>query len=199
MAAWSLPSHKRVNGFSVRRFTAALVVLVCLSAPVMGASGTAASSGANAGSIGPTDSGVHAQTGSLVAPNGSVQINETDSNRTRIVLESVTLPQNGYIVARTGNLSANRSTTEVVGHTQYVRGGSCQGVVLNLNETIAAPATLTVTLHNDTNGNRTLDVASAEDGPYRSANGTPISDSVRLGTNQSQNQNTTASVVFTNL
>jgi hypothetical protein len=185
------------QGFSVRRFTTALVVLVCLSAPVAGASGTAASTGANTDSIGPTESGVHAQTGPLVAANGSVTINETRTNRTQGVLDSVTLPQNGYIVART-NVSANQSGGAVVGHTQYVRNGTFKDVVLDLNKSVRGSKTLSVALYNDTNGDETLNITGngTTDAPYRTANGTPIRDSVQIGANGSENgtqsQNTTS-------
>lgn len=190
------------QGFSVRRFIGALVVLVCLSAPVAGASGTVASTGSNAGSIGPIQSGVHDQTGPLVTTNGSIQINATASNQTRIELESVTLPKNGYIVARSGNLSSNTSTGgAILGHSQYVRHGNYSDVILNLNKTPKS-APVTVTIHNDTNGNRTWDGAKT-DAAYQSAGGTPIHGTVRLkdANNRSQPQNTsntTATVTFGN-
>lgn len=198
MAASISRAHQ---GFSIRRFIAALVVVVCLSAPVAGASGTAASTGANAGSIGPTESGVYAQTGPLVASNGSVTINETRTNRTQVVLDSVTLPQNGYIVAQTGNVSANQSAGTVVGHTQYVRNGPFKDVILNLNESVREGKTLSVVLYNDTNGDEILNTTGNDtDTPYQTSGGAPVYDTVRLGseqktTNRSQNTTSTNATV----
>jgi hypothetical protein len=186
-----------------------VVVVVCLSAPVAGATGEAAPGGlsteANGDSIGSTESGVYAQTGPLVAAHGSVTINETRTNRTQVVLDSVTLPRNGYIVAQTGNVSANQSVA-VVGHTQYVRNGTFESVVLELNETVDK-SKVSVTLYNDSNGDETLNITGngTTDAPYRTANGTPIRDSVQIGANGSENgtqsQNTTstnATVEFAN-
>jgi membrane-bound metal-dependent hydrolase YbcI (DUF457 family) len=124
-------------------------------------------------------------TGPLVAPNGSVAINETQSNRTRIILDSVTLPQNGYIVAQTvtgSNVTAQSATkATVVGYTQFVRAGSYQDVVLRLNQSVATGTTVSVTLHNDTDGDETLDIGAGKtDGPYRTPSGTPIHDSISI-------------------
>jgi hypothetical protein len=187
--------------FSLHRITAAFIVVVCLAGPVAGATGGPASSGlstgANPGSIGPTESGVHAQTGPLVAANGSVTINETRTNRTQVVLDSVTLPQNGYIVAQTGNVSANQSGGTVVGHTQYVRNGTFENVVLELNETVGK-SKVSVALYNDSNGDETLNITGngTTDAPYRSPNGTPIRDSVQIGANSTENA--TATVTLSN-
>lgn len=123
-----------------------------------------------------------AQDASVSAHNGSVTINETASNRSRIILEGVTLPKHGYIVAQTGNLSA----TKVVGHTQYVRNGSYEDVVLDLNETVAKGTSVVVTIHNDTNGNETWDGIQT-DVAY-AVNGTAIHDSIRFTANQTSDE-----------
>jgi membrane-bound metal-dependent hydrolase YbcI (DUF457 family) len=122
--------------------------------------------------------------------NGSVQINKTASNRTRIELESVTLPRNGFIVARAGDVSNGSLSAQgqVVGHTQYVRHGTFGDVVLTLDEPINGSQTVSVTLHNDTNGNRTWDGAKT-DAPYRTSGGTPVHDTIRFESGQ---KNTTS-------
>ncbi|EMA47814.1 hypothetical protein C450_20886 [Halococcus salifodinae DSM 8989] len=165
-----------------------LAIVVVLVATVPGAilgAGTPADL-SPVGVAGAQDSGAH---------NGSVQINDTRTNQTQVVLESVTLPQNGYIVAQTGNDSGNQSGT-VVGHTQYVRNGTFENVILELNETADASSKLSVTLYNDSTGDETLNVTGGiADTPYRTANGTPVRDSVQLGANGSesigQNRNAT--------
>jgi uncharacterized protein (DUF2141 family) len=197
--------------FSLHRITAAFVVVICLAGPVAGTTGGAGANGlsteANGDSIGLTESGVHAQTGPLVAANGSVTINETRTNRTQAVLDSVTLPRNGYIVAQTGNVSANQSGGTVVGHTQYVRNGTFNDVILNLNKSVRGSKTLSVALYNDTNGDKTLNTTGngTTDTPYQTSGGAPVHDTVRLGSeqkkNSSQSQNTTstnATVAFSN-
>jgi membrane-bound metal-dependent hydrolase YbcI (DUF457 family) len=137
------------------------------------------------------------------AQNGSVTINRTESNRTQIELSSLVLPKNGYVVARTGNVSENQSTT-VVGRTRYVRHGNYSGVILNLSESINTSQVVSVTIHNDTNGNETWDGAKT-DTPYLTSGETPVHDTVRLSVNGSESttqpQNTTstnATVSFSN-
>jgi membrane-bound metal-dependent hydrolase YbcI (DUF457 family) len=162
---------------------AAVVVVVGATVPgiILGAMTPAHLSPIGVASAQDTGTGA----GPLVAPNGSVAINETQSNRTRIVLDSVALPQNGYIVAQTvaGSNVTNQSATKatVVGHTQFVRSGSYQDVVLQLNQSVPVGTTVSVTLHNDTDGDETLDVGTGKaDGPYRTSDGSPIHDSISI-------------------
>lgn len=132
------------------------------------------------------------------ANNGSVQINASQTDRTQVVLESVTLPQNGYIVAQAGNVSGNQSDT-TVGHTRYVRNGTFENVALDLNETVDT-SKLSVTLYNDSTGDETLNITGngTTDTPYRTANGTPVRDSVQLGANGSENTTQSQNATSTN-
>jgi membrane-bound metal-dependent hydrolase YbcI (DUF457 family) len=132
------------------------------------------------------------------ANNGSVQINASQTDRTQVVLESVTLPQNGYIVAQDGNVSKNQSDT-TVGHTRYVRNGTFENVALDLNETVDT-SKLSVTLYNDSTGDETLNITGngTTDTPYRTANGTPVRDSVQLGANGSENTTQSQNATSTN-
>jgi membrane-bound metal-dependent hydrolase YbcI (DUF457 family) len=164
---------------------AAVVVVLGATVPgvVLGAMAPADLSVSPIGVASAQDAGTGV--GPLVVPNGSVAINETQSNRTRIVLDSVTLPQNGYIVAQTvtGSNVTNQSATKatVVGYTQFVRSGSYQDVVLQLNQSVPVGTTVSVTLHNDTDGDETLDVGTGKaDGPYRTSDGSPIHDSISI-------------------
>jgi membrane-bound metal-dependent hydrolase YbcI (DUF457 family) len=181
-------------------FALGVVAIAVVLSTTVGGAGVAAVPG----SLSPIGA-VHAQDTSSTAQNGSVQINTTASNRTQIELRSVTLPQNGYIVARSGNISSNTSSgeREVLGRTQFVRHGTFQNVILNLTKPVNKSQIVTVTIHNDTIGNRAWDGAKT-DTPYLISGGTPVGDTVRLGTGQkntSQSQNTTntnATVEFAN-
>lgn len=105
-----------------------------------------------------------------------------DNNRTdlrSVVLESVTLPENGYIAAYGENFSLESPTNDtLVGRTQYVRAGEFSDVVVQFNETLTENTTVTVMLHDETNGNETFDFVnqSGPDGPYLDRNGSPIVD-----------------------
>src|SRR5699024_3804674 len=157
-----------------------VVVVTTVPSALLGASAPANLSpvGVAAGQ----DSGAH---------NASVTINETDSNRTQIELANVTLPENDYIVARSGNVSANTSAGQgkVLGRTQYVRHRSFNDVVFNLSTPVNTSQTVSVTIHNDSNGNKTWDGAKT-DAAYQGSGGVAIHDTVRLGVSGSEGEST---------
>src|SRR5699024_8684530 len=90
-----------------------------------------------------------------------------------------------------GNVSANTSAGQgkVLGRTQYVRHGSFNDVVFNLSTPVNTSQTVSVTIHNDSNGNKTWDGAKT-DAAYQGSGGVAIHDTVRLGVNGSEGEST---------
>jgi hypothetical protein len=121
------------------------------------------------------------------AENASVVIDANNSTREEIILKTVTLPDNGYIVAQ--GTDQLMDSDGVIDHTEYVRHGTFHDVVLRFDEPIQKNRTVWVTIHNDTNGNQEFDFGDNQsvDPPYQ-RNGTPISDSVQIGANRTQNK-----------
>jgi hypothetical protein len=121
------------------------------------------------------------------AENASVIIDANNSTREEIVLKNVTLPDNGFIVVQGTDQLID--SDGIIDHTEYVRHGTFHDVVLRFDESIQKNRTVWVTVHNDTNGNQEFDFGDNQsvDPPYQ-RNGTPISDSVQIGVNRTQNK-----------
>jgi hypothetical protein len=137
---------------------------------------------------------VTAQSGNATGSNQSqasssagVSIAENQTTPNELKLKSVTLPENGYIVVQ--NDTDVSSASGVVAHTQYVRSGQFEDVVIAINETVTNGTTLRVAVHNDTNGNEKFDFVNSsgrEDGPMERPDRTPIADMVRVSENTSE-------------
>jgi hypothetical protein len=121
------------------------------------------------------------------AENASVVIDANNSTRNRVVLKTVTLPDNGYIVAQ--GTDQLMDSDGVIDHTEYVRHGTFHDVVLRFDEPIQKNRTVWVTVHKDTNGNQGFDFGDNQsiDPPYQQ-NGTAIADSVQIGATRTQNE-----------
>ena len=113
----------------------------------------------------------------------AIDIKNNTTDRSHVVLDSVTLPENGYIVAYGENFSLRApSNDSVIGRTQYVRSGQFSDVVVDFDEPVANNTTVTVLLHNETNGNQNFDFNSwnSPDRPYLNESGYPVLGQVRI-------------------
>src|SRR5699024_8280218 len=107
-------------------------------------------------------------------------------NRSRVELDSVALPENGFIVVHNASYSPDSPGSEsIIGRTQYVRGGNYSNVYVPLfnitdrefnRSQITGTQRIHVLLYNDSNGNRTFD--AEDDHPYRNASDDPITESM---------------------
>lgn len=116
-----------------------------------------------------------------LSPAIDIKTNTTD--RTHVSLDSVTLPENGYIVAYGENFSIRApSNDSVIGRTQYVRNGEFSDVVVQFDEPVANNTTVSVLLHNETNGNQKFNFNSwnSPDRPYLNETGYPVIGQVRI-------------------
>ena len=113
--------------------------------------------------------------------NASVTIDENGTTREQVVLTSVTLSDAGYIVAHNDSFNSSGPTDEsIIGRTQYVQGGTFEDVVVTLNQSVANNSSVTVTLHNETNGNQAFDFVNqtGPDAAYQNQSGNPVTDRV---------------------
>ncbi len=137
------------------------------------------------------------------AENTSVNASITIENQTRngnaVFVESVTLPEGGFVVLEKPNGS-------IVGVSLPLASGTHQGKITfrgvpgadrNLTR-LGANTTLVATVHRDSNDNGRFDglLAPSTDEPY-TVNGTPVSDRAHV-TIPEEEQPTTANVIFTN-
>ena len=124
-----------------------------------------------------------AQNNSSQSLSPAIDIKNSTTDRNHVVLSSVTLPENGYIVAYGENFSLRApSNDSVIGRTQYVRHGKFSDVVVNFDEPVANNTTVTVLLHNETTGNKDFDFSSwnSPDRPYLNETGYPIVGQVQI-------------------
>lgn len=155
-----------------------LVAVVTLSVICMGIGGPIAAQET-------TDAGAD-QSNSSESLEPAIEIESNSTDLSHVVLKSVTLPENGYIAAYGENFTAkNPTNSSVIGRTQYVRAGQFSDVVVEFNGTIAKNTTVSVMVHNETNGNEKFNFASKEgpDSPYLNGSGYPIVDQVRIEDN----------------
>lgn len=123
----------------------------------------------------------------------SVTINPELTNQTQIVLKSVTLPENGYVVIYGSDYNSLAPTsTAIIGRSKYTQKGTYKDVYVKLfnisNRTfnrsqIRGTERIYVVLHDDTNWNGEFDYVSpaSPDGPFRNESGLPVADSVVIG------------------
>ena len=128
----------------------------------------------------------------------AIDIKNETTDRSHVVLSSVSLPENGYIVAYGENFSLRApSNDSVIGRTQYVRNGQFSDVVVDFNEPVANNTTVSVLLHNETNNNQNFDFDSwnSPDRPYLNESGYPVIGQVRIVNNSTaiETQSVTAS------
>jgi hypothetical protein len=171
------------------------IALMLIYASVVGGGLVSAQETANGTQNGSNQSvnGTETQTAANATQNNSsqrleaaVEIASNDTDRGSVVLESVTLPENGYIAAYGGNFSLEAPTDDsLVGRTQYVRAGEFSDVVVQFNETIPKNTTVTVMVHNETSGDEDFSFTnqSSPDGPYLNESGFPIVDRVLIQNN----------------
>lgn len=132
----------------------ALVILVLFGAATAVGSVSAAAAPAGNGTTTPVPNSTQSS-----SSGAAVSINASETTRNELVLTSVALPENGFIVVQSDtNVS---SPAGIVNRTQYVRAGQFQDVVIGLNDTVSKNATLRVTVHNDTNGNERFDFVNS--------------------------------------
>jgi flagellar basal body-associated protein FliL len=174
----------RDNTHSGRSASLVIVLLLAVSVGAM-----AISAPATAAPSANTTSHNQSQSSSAI-----VEINESETTQNQVVLDRVVLPEAGYIVVQ--NDSIVTLPSGIVGHTQYVRAGSFEDVIVkSLDENVGKNATLTVSIHTDTNGNGDFDFVNSsgrKDGPVMGRNGKPITDTIQLSKlhNKSSNQTT---------
>lgn len=186
-----MPENHRPHR-TLRWIAVALMVLVLLGAATVVGSVSAAAQAGNGSTATTTPNSSQSS-----SPGAAVSINTSETTRNELVLTSVALPENGFIVVQ--NDTNVSSPAGIVNRTQYVRAGQFQNVVVRFNDSVAENATLRVAVHNDTNGNERFDFVNssgAKDGPVTGSNGIPINDTVRLSGNTS-NQSAASSETAT--
>ncbi len=127
-----------------------------------GNSGNGSAGNGNAGN-GNNDNGNAGGAASVVFTQQSV-----DCNASTVVVDSVTLPNGGYVVIHNSN-------GDVVGHSDYLSAGTHENVTVTLDTQLTTSQKLTAMAHKDTNGNQQYDSGETNDTPYMT-DGSPVTD-----------------------
>lgn len=127
--------------------------------------------------------GNESRTGNATA---TVTFENQSSNGTVVVIESVTLPEGGFVAVHDAGFLAGDALNSTVGVSAYLEPGTHENVAVRLFEVSGVErdrlpggnATLVAMAHLDTDGNRTFDFVTSggtADGPYL-VGGTPVTD-----------------------
>lgn len=109
-----------------------------------------------------------------VESTASVTFADQTSGGTAFTVESVFLPEGGYVVLHDERLAEGEAVASVRGNSSYLEPGLHRNVRITLEEPIENATTLTAMPHRETNGNELYEFPDA-DGPY-TADGSAVVD-----------------------
>ncbi|MFC7044239.1 hypothetical protein ACFQH6_01420 [Halobacteriaceae archaeon GCM10025711] len=118
-----------------------------------------------------------------VTENASVTFDDQTSNGSAVVVQSVTLPEGGFVVIHDDSLFAGDAVGSVVGNSEYLEPGTHENVTVTLDESFNESVTLVAMAHLDTNENQVYDFSATngtDDGPY-TVGGEPVIDEAAVG------------------
>ena len=133
----------------------------------------------------PTDNDTDGDTGNET-DNASVTLADQDSDGTTLTIESVTLPEGGFVAIHDETLLEGNVVGSVVGVSEHLDPGTHENVTVTLfdvpgaefDETELTESQALIAMpHLDTNGNQTYDFVTTDgeaDGPYVTDAGDPV-------------------------
>mgnify|MGYP000498301989 CR=1 FL=1 len=108
-----------------------------------------------------------------------VTFNDQTSDGETVVVENVTLASPGFVTIHNSSLLVGNVIDSVIGTSEYLEAGTHENVTVTLDDPLEESETLIAMPHRDTNDNQTYDFVETdgqEDGPFRMANGEPVTD-----------------------
>ena len=110
-------------------------------------------------------------TGTVGAQESSatVEFSAQTSGGSTVTVDSVTLPDGGFVTLHDASLNDGNVLGSVVGSSAYLEAGTHENVTVRLDEPLSEDATLVAMPHMDTNDNRIYEFVSGNgqiDGPY---------------------------------
>jgi PGF-CTERM protein len=127
-----------------------------------------------AGATGAAGAAIGGTTAAPAQSNAAtVNFSEQTSGGTTVVVDSVTLPDGGFVTIHDGTVQdgGEHTFSSVRGTSVYLEAGTHENVTVTLEEPVAEDTTLIAMPHKDTDGDHTYTFVSsggAEDGPYTS-------------------------------
>ncbi|MFQ3319406.1 MAG: PGF-CTERM protein, partial [Natronomonas sp.] len=112
-----------------------------------------------------------------------VSISDQTTDGTTATVDSVYVPDGGFVTIHDGSLLDGATFDSVRGTSDYLSSGESTGVTVTLDTPYEEDGTLVAMPHKDTNGNQEYDFVTsegAEDGPYTNAEGDIVLDDAAL-------------------
>ena len=120
--------------------------------------------------------------GAQQSNSAAVTLSAQASGGHTVTVDSVTLPDGGFVTLHDASLNDGDVLASVVGSSAYLEAGTHENVSVRLDEPISSDTTLVAMPHRDTNDNRVYEFVSANggaDGPY-TADGGPVVDTAEV-------------------
>lgn len=100
----------------------------------------------------------------------SVTFESQRSNGTAVVVDSVTVPESGFVVVHDTGIIQGEVAESVLGTSEFLESGTHQNVTVELDEQLTESQRLVVVTYRDSNENQEFDFLTSNqtvDGPYR--------------------------------
>jgi PGF-CTERM protein len=120
--------------------------------------------------------------GAQQSNSAAVTLSAQASGGHTVTVDSVTLPDGGFVTLHDASLNDGAVLASVVGSSSYLEAGTHENVTVRLDEPLSEDTTLVAMPHRDSNDNRIYEFVSANgaaDGPY-TADGSPVVDSAAV-------------------
>jgi PGF-CTERM protein len=112
----------------------------------------------------------------------TVSISDQTTDGTSVTVDSVSVPEGGFVTIHDGSLNDGEVLGSVRGTSDYLESGDHEDVEVSLDEPYEEDGTIIAMPHFDTNGNEEYDFVDSEgdeDGPYTDG-GNPVLDDAQL-------------------
>jgi len=113
------------------------------------------------------------------ADEASVAFENQSSNGTAVVIDSVTVPEGGFVVVHDTGLIEGDVVESMRGSSEFLESGTHRNVTVDLDASLNESQRLVGVLYRDSNENETFDYVTSNrtaDGPYTRDDGVAIND-----------------------
>ncbi|WP_170836960.1 DUF7282 domain-containing protein [Haloferax larsenii] len=111
----------------------------------------------------------------------TVSFEDQTTAGTTVTVDTVTLPEGGFVTIHAASLSDGEVLGSVVGSSTYLEAGTHENVTVRLDEPIAESGTFVAMPHKDTDGDRVYSFVADNgetDGPYTADGGAVVDDAM---------------------
>ncbi|WP_276301630.1 DUF7282 domain-containing protein [Halorussus lipolyticus] len=103
------------------------------------------------------------------AETATITFEPQDSNGSTVTVQSVTLPEGGFVVVHDSDVIEGEAVDSILGRSSYLAPGLSENVTIELDQSLDQSQRLVAITYRDSNDNQTFDFVESnrtEDGPY---------------------------------